>query len=310
MMHTKFSFILPAWKGRYLREAIRSILGQSYRDFELIVVDDCSPEPLKEIVGEFQDTRVEYYRNEHNIGGKDLVAQWNHCLQYAHGDYVILATDDDLYEPRFLEEMARLIDLYPEVDLLRSRIMQITDDGTILGMDGYYKERETFAEFVYNTMHGMKSGIPQYVFRRTALVEAGGFVSFPKAWAADDASAIRMARNGMAFSNRVFVNFRLSSGINITSDQSIMPIKTKAMLMYYEWLKGQLATIKATDPYTDFLFRNTVGFLSIYAKQMIMCQVGPTPILRRLHCLLIIMKGKEFSLRDKLSILLHTLIRI
>ena len=179
-MHTKFSFILPAWKGRYLREAIRSILGQSYRDFELIVVDDCSPEPLKEIVGEFQDTRVEYYRNEHNIGGKDLVAQWNHCLQYAHGDYVILATDDDLYESGFLEEMTRLIDLYPEVDLLRSRIMQITDDGTILGMDGYYKERETFAEFVYNTMHGMKSGIPQYVFRRTALVEAGGFVSFPR----------------------------------------------------------------------------------------------------------------------------------
>ena len=130
-MHTKFSFILPAWKGRYLREAIRSILGQSYRDFELIVVDDCSPEPLKEIVGEFQDTRVEYYRNEHNIGGKDLVAQWNHCLQYAHGDYVILATDDDLYEPRFLEEMARLIDLYPEVDLLRSRIMQ-TDKTHIL----------------------------------------------------------------------------------------------------------------------------------------------------------------------------------
>ena len=95
----KFSFILPAWKGRYLREAILSILNQSYSDFELIVVDDCSPDPLEKIVEAFKDPRIEYHHNEHNIGGRDLVAQWNHCLQYAHGDYVILATDDDLYEP-------------------------------------------------------------------------------------------------------------------------------------------------------------------------------------------------------------------
>ena len=272
-----------------------------------MIVDDCSPEDLKQIVSSFNDPRISYYRNNQNIGGKDLVAQWNHCLQYAKGDYVILATDDDLYEPIFLEEISALIDNYPEVDMLRCRIMQIADSGKILGMDGYFKERMSFAEFVYYMRCGMKSGIPQYVFKRTALAAAGGFVSFPHAWASDDASAIMMAKNGAAISNKCLVKFRISSGINITSDQSLMPSKTKAMLMYYEWLKGHLSAIKPSDEYNDYLYRNTVCTLSIFAKQMIMHQVGPTPLLMKLHCLGIIFKGREFSFRDKMSIILRTL---
>ena len=54
----KFSFILPAWKGRYLREAILSILNQSYSDFELIVVDDCSHDPLDKIIEEIYSTKT------------------------------------------------------------------------------------------------------------------------------------------------------------------------------------------------------------------------------------------------------------
>lgn len=303
----RFSLILPAWKGKYLRDAIKAILAQTYTDFELVVVDDCSPEDLKSIVSSFGDKRISYYRNEKNIGGNDLVAQWNHCLQYAKGDYVILATDDDLYEPEFLEEISKLIDKYPEADLLRCRILQIEDSGKILGMDGYFKEHMSFAEFVYYKRQGMKSGIPQYVFKRGALIDAGGFVNFPHAWASDDATAILMAKNGVGFCNKCLVKFRISSGINITSDQRLMPSKTKAMLMYYQWLKGQLSTIKAVDEYTDYLYRNTVGTLSVSAKQMIMNQVGPTPFLLKMRCFSIIIKGKEFTLRDKLSIIFRLL---
>ena len=85
----KISFILPAYKGRFFREAVRSILAQTYRDFELVVVDDASPDGLRELLEkELRDRKVEkvggewivdgmrvrYYRNEENIGGKDLVA--------------------------------------------------------------------------------------------------------------------------------------------------------------------------------------------------------------------------------------------
>jgi glycosyltransferase involved in cell wall biosynthesis len=149
----RFSFILPAWKGKYLSESVSSILAQTYTEFELVIVDDCSPDNLKEIVCSFHDARISYHRNKENIGGKDLVAQWNHCLQYAHGDYVILATDDDLYETDFLDNFSKMIDKYPEADLLRSRIVQVTDSGEIIGMDDYYKEHLSLDEKRYTTVY-------------------------------------------------------------------------------------------------------------------------------------------------------------
>ena len=67
---TRYTFLLPAYKARYLREAIKSILDQTCHDFNLIVSDDCSPEDLKSIVDEFAgDPRLTYRRNERNIGG-------------------------------------------------------------------------------------------------------------------------------------------------------------------------------------------------------------------------------------------------
>ena len=68
------SFILPAWKARFLKEAVGSIVAQTSPDWELVVVDDCSPEPLGEIMAAFDDPRIRYFRNEINLGGQNLVS--------------------------------------------------------------------------------------------------------------------------------------------------------------------------------------------------------------------------------------------
>ena len=64
---------MPAYKSQFLHKAIESILNQTYRHFELIVVDDKSPDNLKEIVDDFTDDRIVYKSNSKNIGGKDLI---------------------------------------------------------------------------------------------------------------------------------------------------------------------------------------------------------------------------------------------
>ena len=98
------SFVLPAYKAQFLQQAIDSILQQTYSNIELIIVDDCSPEHLEEIVATYSDNRISYYKNSENIGGRNLVEQWNHCIEYANGDYLVLAADDDLYQPDFVKE--------------------------------------------------------------------------------------------------------------------------------------------------------------------------------------------------------------
>lgn len=60
----KFSILIPAFKQQYLQECIESILAQTYRDFEIVIVNDASPEDLDSIVNSFTDFRIRYYVNK------------------------------------------------------------------------------------------------------------------------------------------------------------------------------------------------------------------------------------------------------
>lgn len=303
----RISFALPAYKGKYLRESIGSILAQDYTDFELIVVDDCSPDPIREIVDSYDDKRISYYLNEQNIGGKDLVAQWNHCLEYAKGDYVILATDDDLYEPNFLSSFVPLIEKYPDVNLFRARILQVDSRNEIKYIDSCYKEYLSPVEFRYHLMHGMKGGIPQYIFKRSALVEKGGFVNFPKAWASDDATALMMSDRGVVNSQEHLVQFRWSD-INISGDSKYGLEKFKARLQFSRWLQQQrVETNDMADDWQRFYKQHVADYLPIYNKITLISTMNAMTWGHWIKGVQMLKGSDLFSLKDKISIVLRSL---
>ena len=194
----RYSFVLPAYKSDYLQDAIDSILQQTVSDFELIIVDDASPYHLETIVNRYDDQRVIFHKNKENIGGKNLVENWNKCIKYAKGDYVILASDDDIYSPLFLQQVDERVKEYPEVDIIRSRVNRIDSKGTITDIEQVYKPYMPFSEFVFYWSKGIINCIANYVFKRTSLLNTGGFVDMPCAWFSDDITVVNMAINGVA----------------------------------------------------------------------------------------------------------------
>ena len=104
-----FSIAIPAFKAAYFGQTLSSILSQSFQDFEIIVVDDASPENLKQICDKYNDPRLKYYRNESNCGAINVVDNWNIALNYCSGDYIICMGDDDLLAHQALEIYADLL---------------------------------------------------------------------------------------------------------------------------------------------------------------------------------------------------------
>ena len=238
MSSPRLSFLLPAWKSAFLAEAIRSIVAQTSADWELVVVDDCSPEPLRKIVESFDDPHIRYVRNEKNLGGHNLVRQWNHCITFATGEYVVLAADDDLYKPVFCEEVIRLAEKYPDVDLIHSSVEQIDEEGKHLWDDSILPEFTSKYEYLNWWLTGRSfTCIGNFAFRRTALQEMGGFIDFPCAFGSDIATPIALSRNGVANTSEMLFCFRQSAQ-HLSADSSRFKEKIEAISQLSEWLQA------------------------------------------------------------------------
>lgn len=238
---------MPAFKRQYLAKAIESILEQTDNDWELIVVDDCSPEDLNSVVNSFDDIRIRYVRNEKNLGGKNLVYQWNHSIFFAKGDWIVLAADDDVYSPTFCEECRKLLEKYPGVDLVRSRVLQIDEEGRPIWDDGQLSEFTNKYEFLHDWLVAKAfTCIGNYMFRRNALLRIGGFMDFPCAFGSDIATPIALSVNGVANTKDMLFSFRQSSQ-HLSADSSRFVEKLAGITQLSKWLRA----IDYEDPDTE-----------------------------------------------------------
>ena len=110
----KISIILPTYNGQlYIREAIESVIKQIFKDWELIIVDDCSSDNTLDIIKEYEklDSRIRVIHNEVN---KKLPASLNIGFSYAKGEYFTWTSDDNLYLPSALYRMNLYLDENPD----------------------------------------------------------------------------------------------------------------------------------------------------------------------------------------------------
>ncbi|HET7824731.1 MAG TPA: glycosyltransferase family A protein, partial [Anaeromyxobacter sp.] len=116
----RVTVLLPVYDGEaYLREAIQSILGQRFRDLELLVVDDGSRDRSRAIVESIRDPRVRLHAHERNLG---LVPTLNEGLDLARGEYVARMDADDVAHPARVERQVRWLDAHPDVAALGTAV--------------------------------------------------------------------------------------------------------------------------------------------------------------------------------------------
>jgi len=238
---------MPAWKSKYMADAVRSIVGQTCPDWELVVVDDCSPEDLGSVVKSFDDSRIRYVRNEENIGGKDLVAQWNHCIGFAKGEYIVLAADDDLYAPTFCEECLELVRKYPEVDVIHASVEEIDGEGAHVSSDTILPEYTSQKEyFKYWVTGKVTSCVGNFMLRKSALDRIGGFLQFPCGFGSDIATPLELSQKGVANTSSMLFRFR-QWGNHLSADSSRYVERLDSITQLSQYLRRMNDGLKAVE---------------------------------------------------------------
>lgn len=96
------SIIMPSWNtDRFIAESIRSVFDQTYHNWELLIVDDCSTDNTDTIIATFKDPRIKYFKNEMNLGA---ALTRNRALREAQGEWIAFLDSDDLWKAEKLEK--------------------------------------------------------------------------------------------------------------------------------------------------------------------------------------------------------------
>jgi len=178
------SIVIPNYNhARFLVERIDSVLRQTYRDFEVIVLDDASTDGSKEVLKSFAGRpEVALRFNAENSGS--TFKQWNKGVQQAHGKYVWIAESDDVADVRFLETLVPVLEEHPHVVLVKCRSQKVDETGReLVGSVEDPAGRDWREDFIINGRedcrlqleHGNSiTNASAVLFRRQAYLEVGG----------------------------------------------------------------------------------------------------------------------------------------
>lgn len=188
MKNKLVSVIIPVYNVElYVEKAIRSIMNQTYKNLEIIVVDDCSTDNTYNIVKELQkkDSRIHLYKNEVN---SQIAASLNKAFFHSSGEYIVRMDGDDISMPDRIEIMIEFLE-NNDYDLVGSSMTAIDANDNIIGYTKHYANQEILSKTlkytipmshiwmakrkVYETLNGYReiSGAEDddFIFRATSL---------------------------------------------------------------------------------------------------------------------------------------------
>lgn len=277
-----FSILVPAYKSQFLSECIDSILAQTYKHFELVIVNDASPYDIDSIVSAYSDPRIRYYKNIDGYGAERLVDNWNHCLEYATGEYVMCMGDDDKLLPSCLEDYASFICLHPNLNVYHSRTLYIDHRSIEKKVQAVRPAEETVYSSIWHRLSGYyRFSIGEYLFNTKQLRDNKGFYYTPMAWAADDLTVWKLSVSSN-IGNIPTPGFMFrDSSQSISGNSSGCREKIQALLMLKKWIK-EMEDVQSHSALDQFYKERIPSagnlYVSVFCKHLVCDDIVAHPI--------------------------------
>ena len=209
MIEPRVSVVIPVFMphAQYFRQAIDSVLNQSFSDFELIVVEDPSPSSGQALLAGIDDPRLKYVLNSERTS---LPRQHNRGLAEARGAFICRFDADDICEPQRIERELVFLQSHPEIDVVGSNVTVLNEDSSVVGSRRYPTRHDEIVSAMRRFNPIANSTV---MFRREIYERFGGWrdSALP---AQDYEWYSRLAAGGARFANldEALVRYRLHGG--------------------------------------------------------------------------------------------------
>ncbi|MFA5048903.1 MAG: glycosyltransferase [Patescibacteria group bacterium] len=171
--------IITKDKPVFLKRAIQSILGQDFKDFEIIIVDNGGG-GAKVVVDEFKDDRLVYLTH----GGVPLADARNLALREAKGEYIAILDDDDIWCDRYkLSKQVAFLDLEKNFDIIGTQISRVYADNTCAGVKKYPIYDDEIRKTILKENPYCHSAV---MYRRAKAMAVGGYEQVQGLWNIDE----------------------------------------------------------------------------------------------------------------------------
>lgn len=258
------AIVIPAYKIKFFESVLKGLVNQTDKRFNVYVCIDASKEDFESVIEKYSsDLNIDYKRFEENLGGKNLVAQWNRCLDMiGNEEWIWLFSDDDMIEPTCVESFYKEMENGANYDLYHFNVDIIDENNKVVKHTQQYPEVLDSVSFLKgkNTAK-LDSFVVEYIFRRSTFERLGGFQYFDMAWGTDIATWAKLGREkGIKTIHGSKVLWRQSS-LNITPNINKEGLKRKlrANVSFFTWCKDNFTEISYNDTYY-YMFRMLVHY--------------------------------------------------
>ncbi len=245
----KVSIVLPSYNGeRYIRESIESVINQTFTDWELIIVDDCSSDSTLHIAEEYAgwEERIRVIHNEEN---QKLPEALNIGFRHAAGAYLTWTSDDNMYLSHALEEMNRYLDEHEEVPMVCTGMLFMNENMQ------YVKE---FMPYNAAQMRVQDTVGACFMYRREVLAEVGEYSK--EFFCVEDYEywiRILIKYGSIGYIPNIFYLYRRQkNSLTIEKAERIRHMNSKLRCKYFDW---SMAGIQNKPEFIMFLYNELLA---------------------------------------------------
>lgn len=250
------SVIMPTYNhGKFIAAAIDSVLNQTHRNLELIIIDNYSEDDTEEIVASYKDDRIIYLEFRNN---GIIAASRNHGIKHSDGEYIAFLDSDDIWLPEKLEKQIKLFQISNEAAMVYTRFKRIKE-GTISSIifpkDGRYKSGNIFKSLYLRSFIACSS----VIVKRSVLDQVGLFSTDPDLIAIEDTD--------------LWLRIAFKYKIKCTNDSPLLLYKIQRQGISYGYIQKLRRSLRLKRRYkkvvSNYLFwKSTIFTLGYILKEM------------------------------------------